>query len=425
MAPRAGDGRAFALALLLAAPSAGAVAERPAADGVRLGAADAMNGPATIAADGDRVLVAWGARRDKSTDIHAAWSADGGSTFAAPARVNDVAGDARVSGEQPPRVSLGTDARVVWNSSQDGRSVLRMAEAASAGKPFAAARTLHAPGLPGPRGWASSAVGADGALHVAWLDGRGDAAPASPSPDGAHRHRAMRQDLYQAVLRREGAKEEIRIATDVCFCCKTAVATGPDGAVYVAFRHIFPPNIRDIAVARSNDGGRTFGAPVRVSEDGWAIDGCPDDGPSIAVDARNVLHVAWPTQVSPAEGKGIFYTASRDGGRTFLPRIRVDESGSAAHPQLAVAGGRVVVVWDERGGLSTSRRVRMRELATDASALPSEIQTLSDGASATYPAVAATGAFTLVAWTEETAAGSQIRVRRLDRKTSVVVLPAR
>ena len=101
------------------------------------------------------------------------------------------------------------------------------------------------------------------------------------------------------------------------------------------------------------------------------------------------------------------------------------EYGPAAHPQLAVAGGRAVVVWDERGGLSTSRRVRMREMATDASALPSEIQTLSDGASATYPAVAATGAFTLVAWPEETAAGSQIRVRRLDRKTSVVVLPAR
>jgi hypothetical protein len=234
----------------------------------------------------------------------------------------------------------------------------------------------------------------------------------------------MRQDVYHAVLR-AGAKEEIRIATDVCFCCKTAVATGPDGAVYVAFRHIFPPNIRDIAVARSTDGGRTFGAPVRVSEDGWAIDGCPDDGPSIAVDARNVLHVAWPTHVSPAEGKGIFYATSRDGGRTFLPRIRLDgESGPAAHPQLAVAADRVVVVWDERGGVSTSRRVRLREMSTGPAALPSEIQTLSDDASATYPAVAATEAFTLVAWTEETAAGSQIRVRRLGRKTSAAVLAA-
>jgi hypothetical protein len=357
-----------------------------------------MNGPATIAADGDRVLVVWGSRRDRSTDIQAAWSPDGGATFAAPMRVNDVPGDARVSGEQPPRVSLGRAARVVWNSSQDGRSVLRLAEVVSPGKPFAAPVTLHAPGLPGARGWASSALGADGALHVAWLDGRA----------------GKGQDLYQAVMPSEGAREEVRIATDVCFCCKTAVATGPDGAVYVAFRHIFPPNIRDIAVARSTDGGRTFGAPVRVSEDNWAIDGCPDDGPSIAVDARNVLHVAWPTQVSADEGKGIFYTTSRDGGRTFLPRIRLDgEPGPAAHPQLAAAGDRVVVVWDERGAVSTSRRVRMREMSTGPAARPPEIQTLSDDARATYPAVAATRTFTLVAWTEETATGSQIRVRRL------------
>jgi hypothetical protein len=380
-----------------------------------------MNGPATIAADGDRVLVVWGARRDKTTDIQAAWSSDGGATFAAPVRVNDVAGDARVSGEQPPRVSLGPDARVVWNSSQDGRSVLRMAEAASPGKPFAAARTLHAPGLPGARGWASSAVGADGVLHVAWLDGRGDGAPAAPAPAGAHPHRAMRQDLYQGVLPPEGAKEEVRIATDVCFCCKTAVAAGPEGAVYVAFRHIFPPNVRDIAVARSTDGGRTFGAPVRVSEDGWALDGCPDDGPSIAVDAQNVLHVAWPTQVGPAGGKGIFYTASRDGGKTFAPRVQLDDSGGrAAHPQLAVAGDRVVVVWDERGAVSTARRVRLREIAGGRTAASSEALTLSDDASATYPAVAATDTFTVVAWTEDTPSGSQIRVRRLDRKTGAV-----
>jgi hypothetical protein len=61
----------------------------------------------------------------------------------------------------------------------------------------------------------------------------------------------------------------------VCFCCKTAIASGPDGSVYVAWRHIYPPNVRDMAVARSTDGGRTFAPPVRVSTDGWALDGAP------------------------------------------------------------------------------------------------------------------------------------------------------
>ena len=122
---------------------------------------------------------------------------------------------------------------------------------------------------------------------------------------------AMRQDLFHAVLRPDGTRAEARVAEDVCFCCKTGVATAPDGTVYVAWRHIYPPNLRDIAVARSTDGGRTFAPPVRVSEDGWAIDGCPDDGPSIAVDAGGVLHVAWPTLVPGSDrGKGIFYSDS-------------------------------------------------------------------------------------------------------------------
>jgi hypothetical protein len=56
--------------------------------------------------------------------------------------------------------------------------------------------------------------------------------------------------------------------------------------------------------------------PVRVNEDGWAIDGCPDDGPSIAVDAGGVLHIGWPTLVSgTASGKGIFYSYSSTGYR--------------------------------------------------------------------------------------------------------------
>ena len=99
--------------------------------------------------------------------------------------------------------------------------------------------------------------------------------------------------------------------------------------------------------------------------------------------------------------------------------MRVDEgAGGAAHPQLAVAGDRVVVVWDQ-GGVG-HRRVSAREIASDPKAaawtprmVPATI--LSAERAAVYPAVAATTTATVVAWTEETATGSEIRVRRLRR----------
>jgi hypothetical protein len=352
--------------------------------------------------------VTWAARGGDATDVYAAFSPDGGASFGPPVRVNDVAGDARVSAEQAPRVALASGVAVVWNSRQDGASVVRAAASREGGPAFASAANIHPDGLKGARGWASIASGPDGAMHVSWLDGRANA----PAAGAAGARRSMRQDLFQAVRRADGTRDEVQVATDVCFCCKTTTAVAPDGAVYVAWRHIFPPNIRDIAVARSDDGGRTFAEPVRLSEDGWAIDACPDDGPSMAVDASSTVHVAWPTQVSPSAGKGIFYTSSRDGGRTFARRARVDDaSGQPAHPQLAVHAGGVAVVWDESVG-GGPRRVRLREVGANTSSGAAE--TLSAGATAaTYPAIAATGDALVVAWTQEDEKSSEVRVRRL------------
>jgi hypothetical protein len=407
---RAAGGVALLAALALGSGSS--------ADGVRLGVPGAANNSVSLAAAGSEVVVAWAARSGAATDVYAAWSRDGGATFGAPARVNDIAGDARVSGEQAPRVALGASTEVVWVSRQDGASVVRAAKARTGERRFEPATTVHAQGLTGARGWASLAVDKDAAVHVAWLDGRDGQTALASAPGEKHSgHKGMRQDLFQAVVSPDGTRSEARVATDVCFCCKTGVATAPDGSVYVAWRHIYPPNLRDIAVVRSTDGGRTFGAPVRVSEDGWALDGCPDDGPSIAVDARGALHIAWPTLVpGSSSGKGIFYSYSQDGGRTFAARVRLDEGAGASHPQLAVGGDRVVVVWDQSEG---QRRIHSRTISSDPKAAAwkpvlGRLSVLSAERPAVYPAVAVTPAATVVAWTEEAQTGSEIRVRRLD-----------
>ena len=163
----------------------------------------------------------------------------------------------------------------------------------------------------------------------------------------------------------DDTRRESPVAANVCFCCKTSVTTGPSGTVYVAWRHIYPVNLRDMAFASSADGGRTFSQPIRVSQDGWQLEGCPEDGPSIVSGHDGTLHIAWPTIVDKsASRKGIFYSYSKDGGRTFAPRSRVDEGENvtnAAHPQIAVADGRVAVIWDE--STAAGPRVRLALLA--------------------------------------------------------------
>jgi hypothetical protein len=115
--------------------------------------------------------------------------------------------------------------------------------------------------------------------------------------------------------------------------------------------------------------------------------------------------------------KGIFYSYSADGGRTFAPRQRIDDEGTgAAHPQIAAGAGRVAIVWDEVGA---TRRACLREVSSDpkrpgGTPVLGAIRVLSAGP-AVYPAIAATPSSLVAAWTETAAAGSEIRVRRLPR----------
>jgi hypothetical protein len=164
---------------------------------------------------------------------------------------------------------------------------------------------------------------------------------------------------------------------------------------------VYPGNFRDMAFAASRDGGRSFSAPVRVSEDGWAINGCPDDGPAMAVDAEGAVHLVWPTVVGGENPEGALVYASTRDGRTFSPRLRVPTLGSPkpSHPQIAVdRGGRLVVAWDElvQGRrVAAAREVKVRP-GRDAE-LGAIIRLASEGPSM-YPVLAPTATGWLAVW---------------------------
>jgi hypothetical protein len=198
------------------------------------------------------------------------------------------------------------------------------------------------------------------------------------------------------------------VQANVCFCCKTAIATAGEH-VYAAWRHIYPGSLRDIAVARSKDNGVTFGAPIRVSEDGWKIDACPDDGPAMVADGHGGLHIVWPTLVAgDTPRKGIFYSTLS--GDAFTPRIRLDSGASdPAHPQIASdEHTNTAAVWDERAG--ETRQVVFRPV-TDNVAQPPQMFS-GDGVS--YPVVAAGEGFWIVLWSAQGGDGrSLIEGRRI------------
>jgi hypothetical protein len=196
----------------------------------------------------------------------------------------------------------------------------------------------------------------------------------------------------------------VRVDTgEACPCCRTALASGKDGALYMAWRHVHPGNIRDVVVSKSTDHGATWSDLMRVHADDWKFDGCPHAGPSMAVDSSGAIHIAWWTG---KEGNaGVFYARSGNGAKTFdtpIP-LGVAQASRPAHVQLAVApSGRVVVAWDD--GTKQIPQILVRA-SRDAGRSFSEATTLSSvGRAATFPVLGIAGDSLSVLWSEESEA---------------------
>jgi hypothetical protein len=394
------------------------------------------NAMPTVASDGDFVTVAWGAAQASgSTDVFTAVSRDGGRTFVAPVRVNEVEGDARVNGEQPPHVALVSRPRrdpaivVVWTTKGASGTKLLQARSEDGGKSFATATLVPGTDAAGNRGWQAISVAPGGRVDAVWLDHRELAHDpsmaashhdhkAASKPDGVAM--AQKSKLFFGSL--DGALTPRALTGGVCYCCKTAVvSTG--NAVYATWRHVYPGNLRDMAFTMSRDGGRTFSDPLRVSEDKWALEGCPDDGPAMAVDSQNRIHIVWPTLVAGPTAAAepniaLFYAMSTD-GRRFTARERIPTEGTPHHPRIAIGpDGGLTLAWDEleggarriaigRGMIAADGRPRMRREALAASTV------------GVYPALVAVSDAVVAAWAGSTPTSSSIHVRRLAVPRSV------
>lgn len=409
---------ATAIALFVAVATGCAEFDPPALDTLHLSVADSRAATPAVAALGDRVVVTWGATDTEGrVTVFAATSTDGGASFAQPVPVNDAIAEPRLSGEQPAAVTFaGGDIAIVWAARRGDASEIRVSVSSDGGRTFAASRLAHPDGVAHLRGWPSIAGATDGRLFVTWLDGR-NAAATTPNAAASHHGGegdAPRQDLYRAVLMPDGTVREASAAAEVCFCCKTAVVV-VGGRVAMAWRHIFPNSMRDIAFASVTAGewDGPVASPSRVSPDNWQINACPDDGPSLATDDGGRFHVVWPTVVDgPRLDKAVFHASSDDGGRMFSARTRLDsgEGRQASHPRIAAQGDNLLAVWDERA--ETGRRLVMRRRqAGDAEW--SAATSLEGGVTAFYPAVAAVPDGFIVVWTNQTEPFPTIGVRRI------------
>jgi hypothetical protein len=124
----------------------------------------------------------------------------------------------------------------------------------------------------------------------------------------------------------------------VCECCHPSIAIDGRGRIYVQWRNSVD-GARDIYVASSTDGGKTFGKGSKLGVGSWPIDACPMDGGAMAIDADGKLASAW------RRGKDVFLSLEGEQEERRL--------GAGEQPWIASTEDGPFVVWlKKRGDIS-------------------------------------------------------------------------
>ena len=299
--------------------------------------------PAAAADAFGNVYVVWAQNRNGDPDLYFGKSADGGITWSAPTRIggNPPSG----STQDRPSVALGPNGEIVVAWQDDRLTYFDFDIYASIS--FNAGGTFTTPTKvsDGPAGILqlapALAVNNRGHVAVAWQDYR--------TGNGAIR-------LSTATVGTFGFGPSVRVDDDPgpWTAAAPSVAETATGTIYVAY-HDNRSGSADVYLARSLDGGSSFGASVRVDDTGAA--GSAQGLISIAVDGLGRIYATWEdSRAGEVETDGrpifdIYFALSTDAGASFSRNVRVDDGprkSSQEAPRIAVgAAGTVYVVWDD------------------------------------------------------------------------------
>jgi len=180
-------------------------------------------------------------------------------------------------------------------------------------------------------------VAPDGTIYVIWLDGR-DKKSNKPGTTSVY--------LARSVNKGKSFEKNIKIAGDICPCCRTALAFGDNGEIFASWRHVYDDNERVIVVATSLDDGKTWSKPVKVSETGWKINGCAHSGPAMKY-VGGKLFISWYTGKN--DKASLKFAYSPDNGKSF--QVTKDINGpvlDANHPDIVVIGKEAWVIFQGR-----------------------------------------------------------------------------
>ena len=191
---------------------------------------------------------------------------------------------------------------------------------------------LHSDGVKSEHGFVSIIPNDNHGFYVTWLDGRNTV---EKKLDGHHKPMTIR---FAEITAGGGVINESELDSATCDCCQTSIAANKNGPI-VVYRDRDKKEVRDIYITRQINGA--WEAPSPVHKDGWIINGCPVNGPKVAVNSNN-LAVSWFTVSN--ENPIVNLSFSKSNGDSFGTPIKINDHDAIGRVDVAFLNEQEVIV---------------------------------------------------------------------------------
>ena len=191
---------------------------------------------------------------------------------------------------------------------------------------------LNTDGVKAEHGFVSIMANNEKGFFITWLDGRNTI---EKKLEGDHKPMTIR---FAEITAKGDVIKESELDASTCDCCQTSIAITNDGPI-VVYRDRSEEEVRDIYSVKNING--TWEKPNAVHDDGWIINGCPVNGPKVAVNSKN-LAVSWFTVSDNHPLVNVSF--SKNNGNSFGAPLKVNDHDAIGRVDVAFLNDEEVIV---------------------------------------------------------------------------------
>jgi len=263
---------------------------------------------------------------------------------------------------------------------------------------------LNSDGVKSEHGFVSIIPNDNHGFYVTWLDGRNTV---EKELGGHHKPMTIR---FAEITNIGGVINESELDSATCDCCQTSIAANKNGPI-VVYRDRDKKEVRDIYITRKINGA--WEAPNPVYNDGWIINGCPVNGPKVAVNSNN-LAVSWFTVSN--EKPTVNLSFSKSNGDSFGTPIKINDHDAIGRVDVAFLNEQEVIVSYMEGD-DVGTYLRIKKVSIDGKVSePITISEIGGGRNTGVPQLEIFNSEIFIVWTVFVNEKNQLKSVKLSSK---------